>query len=249
MADATRADRAAVDRWTEDGQYFEYSKAANPIGRGLITQGAAGRLPPPPPRGGADAGSSRSTSATSSDARARPRAPRSARISSASGAGEQIATPPERHFGAVLRDPRAGAGPVPRRGPPPGAGATSSPSPPGARPSTTPTRTRPSTGSTTSRCCATWASRPTTPRFQPTLYPQERAVTELEKVEQDPEAAKRSRVSVLLANKNFPQTRTITHVIWAMFGVLPAGRGPAARTTTSRSPSTSSSTASRAATR
>ena len=46
---------------------------------------------------------------------------------------------------------------------------------------------------------------------------------ELGKVEHDPEAAKRSRVSVLLANKAFPQTRTITHVIWAMFGVLPAG--------------------------
>ena len=30
-------------------------------------------------------------------------------------------------------------------------------------------------------------------------------------------------MSVLLANKELPQTRTITHVIWAMFGVLPAG--------------------------
>ena len=46
---------------------------------------------------------------------------------------------------------------------------------------------------------------------------------ELEKVENDPDASKKSRVSVLLANKEFPQTRTITHVIWAMFGVLPAG--------------------------
>lgn len=63
----------------------------------------------------------------------------------------------------------------------------------------------------------------TTPRFKPTLYPRARAAMELEKVEQDPEAAKKSRVSVLLANKEFPQTRTITHVIWAMFGVLPAG--------------------------
>lgn len=59
------------------------------------------------------------------------------------------------------------------------------------------------------------------PRFKPTVYPHERAIKELEKVEHDPEAASRSRVSVLLANKTFPQTRTITHVIWAMFGVLP----------------------------
>jgi gentisate 1,2-dioxygenase len=63
----------------------------------------------------------------------------------------------------------------------------------------------------------------TTPRFRPTLYPSERAAMELEKVEHDPDAARKSRVSVLLANKEFPQTRTITHVIWAMFGVLPAG--------------------------
>ncbi len=62
----------------------------------------------------------------------------------------------------------------------------------------------------------------TTARFKPTLYPRERADAELRIVEQDPEAAKRSRVSILLANKEFPQTRTITHVIWSMFGVLPA---------------------------
>jgi gentisate 1,2-dioxygenase len=61
----------------------------------------------------------------------------------------------------------------------------------------------------------------TTARFRPTLYPQEKADAELKIVEQDPDAAKRSRVSILLANKDFPQTRTITHVIWSMFGVLP----------------------------
>ena len=27
-----------VDRWTKDAQYFEYSKAANPIGSGLISK-------------------------------------------------------------------------------------------------------------------------------------------------------------------------------------------------------------------
>ena len=50
----------------------------------------------------------------------------------------------------------------------------------------------------------------TMPRFKPTLYPSARAVMELEKVENDPEASRKSRVSVLLANKAFPQTRTIT---------------------------------------
>jgi len=60
------------------------------------------------------------------------------------------------------------------------------------------------------------------PRFRPTLYPRDRARDELHKVEEDPEARKKSRVSVLLANRAFDQTRTITHVLWAMFGVLPA---------------------------
>jgi gentisate 1,2-dioxygenase len=60
-----------------------------------------------------------------------------------------------------------------------------------------------------------------TPRFEPTLYPREEALAALRDVEQDPVAARRSRVSVLLANRNFEQTRTITHVLWTMIGVLP----------------------------
>jgi gentisate 1,2-dioxygenase len=59
------------------------------------------------------------------------------------------------------------------------------------------------------------------PRFRPTLYPRDQAVKKLEQVEADPKAREKSRVSVLLANKQFPQTRTVTHVLWAMFGVLP----------------------------
>lgn len=60
-----------------------------------------------------------------------------------------------------------------------------------------------------------------TPRFEPTLYPREKAVAVLQEVEHNPMAAKQSRISVLLANEKFDQTRTITHVLWTMFGVLP----------------------------
>jgi gentisate 1,2-dioxygenase len=63
---------------------------------------------------------------------------------------------------------------------------------------------------------------PSAARFEPTLYPREEAIAALREAERDPEAAKRSRVSVLLANRHFEQTRTITHVLWTMFGVLPA---------------------------
>ncbi len=60
-------------------------------------------------------------------------------------------------------------------------------------------------------------------RFKPTLYLAERADDELARVASDPAAADRSRVSVLLANENFPLTRTVTHVLWAMYGLVPPG--------------------------
>jgi gentisate 1,2-dioxygenase len=57
-------------------------------------------------------------------------------------------------------------------------------------------------------------------RFQPTLYTREAVIAELENARNDPEASKRSRISVLLANQNFEQTMTITHTLWTMFGVV-----------------------------
>ena len=57
-------------------------------------------------------------------------------------------------------------------------------------------------------------------RFAPTLYPAARAQAELEKVASAPGASQRNRVSVLLGNAHFPQTRTVTHSMWAMFGAV-----------------------------
>ncbi len=61
----------------------------------------------------------------------------------------------------------------------------------------------------------------TTERFKPTLYLAEDCERELQKVATDPASKDRNRISVLLANKNFPQTMTVTHTLWAMFGLLP----------------------------
>jgi gentisate 1,2-dioxygenase len=58
-------------------------------------------------------------------------------------------------------------------------------------------------------------------RFAPTLYKAEDCQRELAKVAADPNSTDRNRVSVLLSNKNFPQTMTVTHTLWAMFGLLP----------------------------
>ncbi len=60
-------------------------------------------------------------------------------------------------------------------------------------------------------------------RFKPTLYASEDSLKKLQEVEHDAKAINRSRVSILLANKEMDQTLTITHTLWAMLGVLPEG--------------------------
>ena len=61
----------------------------------------------------------------------------------------------------------------------------------------------------------------TQPRFRATKFRRSDAVAKLEEIASRPGANDKSRVSVLLANANQEQTLTITHVLWAMFGVLP----------------------------
>ena len=62
---------------------------------------------------------------------------------------------------------------------------------------------------------------PTKAMFSPTRYPADRARAELRKIAADPLAKNRNRISVLLGNTHFMPTRTVTHVLWAMFGLLP----------------------------
>jgi gentisate 1,2-dioxygenase len=63
----------------------------------------------------------------------------------------------------------------------------------------------------------------TSGRFEPAIYPAEQTLGVLAEVARSPEAANRSRLSVLLANKHFPHLRTITHVIWTMYGMVQPG--------------------------
>jgi gentisate 1,2-dioxygenase len=65
---------------------------------------------------------------------------------------------------------------------------------------------------------------PNEPRFAPTLFEHAKAQAKLDEIVSDPLTAGANRVSVLLANARFPQTRTATHTLWAMYGVLPAGK-------------------------
>ncbi len=65
---------------------------------------------------------------------------------------------------------------------------------------------------------------PTVERFAPTFFRHSQAQTKLDEIANDPQTSTANRVSVLLANARFPQTRTITHTLWAMFGLLPKGK-------------------------
>ena len=65
---------------------------------------------------------------------------------------------------------------------------------------------------------------PAQARFTPTRYPAAMSLARLAEVEAHPDAAARSRVSILLGTAAQPQTLTVTHTLWAMLGVLPAGR-------------------------
>jgi len=64
-------------------------------------------------------------------------------------------------------------------------------------------------------------------QFAPTLYQHAAIVAALEAIRRDPTSATANRLSVLLGNRTFPQTKTITHVIWAMFGLLPVNANQA----------------------
>ena len=62
---------------------------------------------------------------------------------------------------------------------------------------------------------------PNEERFHPVLYTKERLTKELAAVRKEAEG--RNRTGFLLANPNFPHTMTLTHTLWALYNVLPAG--------------------------
>jgi gentisate 1,2-dioxygenase len=61
----------------------------------------------------------------------------------------------------------------------------------------------------------------TLPQFPATLYRRDEIRQALDAVIADPSSATANRLSILLGNRALPQTMTITHVVWAMFGILP----------------------------
>ena len=64
---------------------------------------------------------------------------------------------------------------------------------------------------------------PSQPRFRASHYPSERLEAELQTLLDDPSAARSNRLSILLAHEDLPASRTVSHTLWAMLGVVPAG--------------------------
>jgi gentisate 1,2-dioxygenase len=58
------------------------------------------------------------------------------------------------------------------------------------------------------------------PRFAPAHYSRSELSKALEQAANDPQAATRSRVSLILGNPGCIQTMTVTHVLWAMYGLI-----------------------------
>jgi gentisate 1,2-dioxygenase len=58
------------------------------------------------------------------------------------------------------------------------------------------------------------------PRFAAAHYTRSELTKALEQAANDPKAATRSRVSLILGNPDCMQTMTVTHVLWAMYGLI-----------------------------
>ena len=65
---------------------------------------------------------------------------------------------------------------------------------------------------------------PSEARFEPTFYSHQDSQRRLAEIAASPGGSRANRVSVLLGNTAFPQTRTVSHTLWAMLGILPAGQ-------------------------
>ena len=64
---------------------------------------------------------------------------------------------------------------------------------------------------------------PSGPRFEPTHYSASWLRSELHTLADQPGSHASNRISLLLANRDLPSTRTVTHVLWAMYGIVPPG--------------------------
>jgi gentisate 1,2-dioxygenase len=65
---------------------------------------------------------------------------------------------------------------------------------------------------------------PSSKKFEVTLFKKERLLAEVERIKHQPGAEHRNRMGILLGNKiTEDSTKTLTHTLWSLLNVLPAG--------------------------
>lgn len=66
--------------------------------------------------------------------------------------------------------------------------------------------------------------KPCVRKFNPTVFRKERMLAEVERIKHQPGAEHRNRMGILLGNKiTQDNTKTLTHTLWSLLNVLPAG--------------------------
>ena len=66
--------------------------------------------------------------------------------------------------------------------------------------------------------------KPVTKKFKVTLFRKDRMLAEVERIKHQPGAEHRNRMGILLGNKiTEDSTKTLTHTLWSLLNVLPAG--------------------------
>lgn len=66
--------------------------------------------------------------------------------------------------------------------------------------------------------------KPDVKRFKITLFRKEKMLAEVERIKHQPGAEHRNRMGILLGNKiTEDSTKTLTHTLWSLLNVLPAG--------------------------
>lgn len=236
------SDDLPTDDLTTDARWFEYSRAANPIGSGRVSKVPLERLDP-------DRYLDVATGIVPfdlSDALAIDHGPATSPALLASfvrvAAGSSVATAPVatselyyvlRGSGRSVVDPVGGHGEV--------GGDAAAASPERTSPASTITWGEGDVfvlpAGSTSRHEASadatlyWVTDepllrhlgvvPSTRRFRITHFPAERTRTELDRVISSPHATDRNRLAVLLNTAPNDASQTVTHVLWAMVGLLP----------------------------
>lgn len=211
---------AALEDWTGDARFHEYTRAANPVGRSTPLIPVA-RFPAALHRGAPTGVRALDLSAELGIDRGPATSPALLASFVSIRAGEEVATAPVATSELYVVVEGAGTTETADDGTVAWGAGDVLVLPGGAR----------CTHRATADATLYWVTdepllrhlgvAPVERRFRPTRFAGDRCAEELARVAAEPAAGRRNRISVLLGNAEQEQTLTATHVLWAMVGLLP----------------------------